>query len=117
MAQHIIPTAVDLDAAIVRYVAANQPCAFGELAELFVDAPAHAPVCNSALQALQQRLDALCTSGHLGRSRRAQMDRRLSRRGRARNQVVFITASHPTHQPTATPVANPEGAEPTWPRN
>jgi hypothetical protein len=94
--------AVDLDAAIVRYVAAHQPCAFADLADLFVDAPAHAPVCNSALQTLKTRLHGLCAAGQLGTTRRARLDRRLSRQGRARSQEVFVTAAvaAPIHQPT-----------------
>ena len=77
------PTAaapVDINGAIVRFVAQHQPCAFKELAELFVE-PTPSGVVNAGhLLVLQQRLRPLCASGRLARTapvRRSAAGRRM----------------------------------------
>lgn len=88
---------IDLDGAIVRYVGINQPCPFGELAELFVEAPAHtAAVPHSAVQALQQRLTKLCNVGRLARMQAPRLKRRDTDRRRAR---YIVPAGVPTQPP------------------
>lgn len=100
------PVAVDIDAAIVRYVAQHQVVRFMELAELFAEAPAHGAVTDTCLQALHARLLALCTAGRLARLPEPRL---RSRRGTPRRRGRFIVPMGPmdpcrggTASPTTT---------------
>lgn len=56
---------VDINDAIVRYVAIYQPCNFTELVEFFTELPADGPMNSAHLLALRQRLTYLCATGRL----------------------------------------------------
>lgn len=94
------PAPIDINAAIVRYVAGHQPCRFAELAELFTEPPPSGPVNRAHLQALTARLIALCACGQL---QRLAPPRFTARRQTAKHRAPYIVGNaHPHHPHHAT---------------
>lgn len=97
--------AVDINDAIVRFVASYQPCSFTELADFFVELPPSGPTNAAHLAALRRRLAGLVAGGRLAPTAPMRIGARAYGPRRARYRLACASAIAPVVPSVSPPVA------------